>query len=169
MASIVRVRRCRCLCRLPFGCVSTVTVCASVPVASAVTALDSTRLRLQGYVKEIECQVTDTGAPFYTAPDVGVSCSITSGLACNNKAQPDGHCTNYRIRYYCSCGGQQRGHLRVIQSLFSPLVMHLSRSSVLCPSSPAFNPNKTKQKHFKLILTSCPKMRHMYVNILIFY
>ncbi|KAF0304934.1 Hemocytin [Amphibalanus amphitrite] len=58
----------------------------------------------EGYLKEIECQVADTGAPYDTTPDVGVTCNINSGLACNNKAQPDGRCHNYRIRYYCSCG-----------------------------------------------------------------
>ena len=71
-----------------------------------MTHVSRAPLRPQGYLKEIECQETETGASYELTSDVGVTCNIKNGLACSNKAQPNGRCHNYRIRYYCSCGGE---------------------------------------------------------------
>ena len=69
-----------------------------------------------GSVTNIECQTVD-GIPYYSTGEI-LTCDMDHGLVCSNADNFPIPCSDYQIRYECTCAGKKyRCLLRCIKLL----------------------------------------------------
>ena len=69
-----------------------------------------------GSVTSIECQTVD-GIPYYSTGEI-LTCDMDHGLVCSNADNFPIPCSDYQIRYECTCAGKKyRCLLRCIKIL----------------------------------------------------
>ncbi|XP_054713671.1 uncharacterized protein LOC129223130 [Uloborus diversus] len=61
---------------------------------------------LQGRITAIECHDSKTGKDYKETNEEKLVCDLSTGFRCLNRNQPDGKCQDYKIRYFCACGGE---------------------------------------------------------------
>jgi len=57
-----------------------------------------------GTVTQVDCQTSD-GIEYFSSGEI-LTCDVTNGLVCNNVDNFPVPCSDYKIRYQCSCPGE---------------------------------------------------------------
>ena len=71
-----------------------------------MTASELTSFCPGGTISQVECQTAD-GIPSYSSGEI-LTCTTDGGLVCSNADNFPIPCTDYQIKYQCTCPGQFR-------------------------------------------------------------